>query len=197
MILEHFCRWEKYIFATVMIILCLFEFCLKQQETILTAVRFAVLFSQEETILDVIKEININNQILVCFYFLGTFCRMIYFHISPHPCLGLSLTLVSSIKQRPQHTVSSFNKNNFLISDQNKSYLIFLTLNLFVSKVKYPPFFKKNHLTLKFLARTSFLTGNEYRLKCRVFNIELDQILSKPRHNHISIFPQPKLSLTQ
>ena len=131
MILEHFCRWEKYLFATVMIILCLFEFCLKQQETILTAVIFAVLFSQEETILDVIKEININNQILVCFYFLETFCLtllkksvVIYFHIPP-PYLGLSLTLVSFIKQRPQHTVSSFNKNNFLISDQNKSYLIF------------------------------------------------------------------------
>ena len=143
MILEHFCRWEKYLFATVMIILCLFEFCLKQQETILTAVRFAVLFSQEETILDVIKEININNQILVCFYFLGTFCLMIYFHISPHPCLGLSLTLVSSIKQRPQHTVSSFNKNNFLISDQNKSYLIFFNTEPFCFKSKISTFFQK------------------------------------------------------
>ena len=131
MILEHFCRWEKYLFATVMIILCLFEFCLKQQETILTAVRFAVLFSQEETILDVIKEININNQILVCFFFFRDFlpylikkeCGDLFSY--PPPYLGLSVTLVSSIKQRPQHTVSSFNKNNFLISDQNKSYLIF------------------------------------------------------------------------
>ena len=123
--------------------------------------RFAVLFSQEETILDVIKEININSQILVCFYFCGdlfSYPPSPLFRIKFNSCFLHQATPTTHCFKLQQEQFSNFRPKQVLPH-------FFLTLNLFVSKVKYPPFFKKNHLTLKFLARTFFLTGNEYRIE--------------------------------